>query len=105
VRSSRRPNHNLDALIEGHQGLHQAFERDVLKLVAPHLRHLGLCHPSDDGNFGLAETALFDQVVQLHGERGFRRQLFRVFEPEVDENVVGAFEAALAFHVCGLPSR
>ena len=88
----------IDAMVERHQCLHQPFKRNVLQLVAPHLGHLGLRHAGDVRSFGLTETALVDQFIELDRQDGLCRQLFRILEPEVGQHVVGALRMVFARH-------
>ena len=74
MHGTSRPDDDLNSLVERNQGLHQAIERHVLKLVASHLRYLELRHPGDRDKFGLANAAHLDQVVQLHCGQDLGRQ-------------------------------
>ncbi|KAG1313119.1 hypothetical protein G6F63_016230 [Rhizopus arrhizus] len=58
---------DLYMLVQRDQRLHQPLQRDVQQLVAPDLRHLGLGHAGQRGNFGLIQAALVDQIIEFDG--------------------------------------
>src|SRR5688572_21536476 len=63
-------NNDFYFLIERYEGLHQAFERDILKFIPSNLRHLRLTHPRDVRHRALAKLSSVDYLVELPRKHG-----------------------------------
>jgi len=63
-RAGLSSNHDLDVLIERHQQVHQAFEREARQLVMTERRYLWLRHTEHLGCIGLREPSRFKHLIQ-----------------------------------------
>lgn len=74
-------------LIQGNQGAHESFKRNIPQLVMPDLGNLGLSHAGQGGDFSLCKATLINEVVEFDGQLRAGRQVGGIFKVEVTQNV------------------
>jgi hypothetical protein len=91
MRFARRPDGNLDILAESGEEIHKPFHRKRSRTIAHERRNMRLLDAENLSGFGLRDTALPDQPVDLQRQLRLQQFLLRIGQAEVGKNIPAAF--------------
>src|SRR3972149_7431702 len=96
-----RPDGDLNVLAQGHEKVHQPFNREGPRLAAHEARDVRLLNTQNFTGLGLGEAAFFDEAINLQGEAGFELPPLGIGKAEIGKNIAAAFfdpDLGVPFH-------
>jgi hypothetical protein len=94
MRFARRPDGNLDILAESGEEIHKPFHRKRSRTIAHERRNMRLLDAKNLSGFGLRDTALPDQPVDLQRKLRLEQLLLGIGQAKIGKYIPAAFLTA-----------